>query len=318
MEDRVLAAQLSEIVEKYGSFTAQNMRLANGVYTIDSRVNYDHFKLHRIKQVLADLGYLRPGLRALDIASLKGMFSIELALEGLSVVSVEGREQNIQRGIFCARALGANSIEFRKDDVNNIRVSEYGEFDVVLCMGILYHIAIDRYADFLRHVAGCCRGVLVIDSFIALHDDQEVLADGFTYPGTTWQEFAPGASAEEQEKTSHASLGNDASFAMTKEALLAFLARQGFSTIMEVQVPMQPGQPVDRPTLICFRGTPRPLSVFPEFDYERDFDMAADTRGTPAMNMAPWNLPRRTLSRRTLRALLGEKWSARVRRLLSR
>lgn len=322
MDEKTLDVRFQELVDKYGPFEAQNMQLADGLFTISDKANYDHFKLYRIKQVLSDLGYLRSAGRVLDIASLKAMFSIELALEGMNVVSVEGREKNIRRGIFCAEALGATNIEFRKDDVNNISEAEYGRFDVVLCMGILYHISQERYVDFLRNVSRCCRGVLVVDSFVALRADQSVEDKGIPYEGTTWQEFPVGSTTETREQSAHLALSNDVSFAMTKEALINFLSGEGFSTIMEVHLPKQPGQPMDRPTLICLRGEPCSLKVFPPFDYLDNFALASDTRGTSG-NVAYWNAPRKAFALRrrasiAVRTVFGEDRAVRIRKLYQR
>jgi len=321
-----VAQELSEIVRKYGPYSASNMRLAEGVYTINEKANYDHFKLNRIKQLVADLGYLRPGIRLLDIASLESMFANEFALEGLEVVSIEGRESNIERGKFAARVLGANNIGFYMDDVNNISEEKYGRFDVILCMGILYHIAKDKYLDFLKNVTACCKDVLIVDTFTSLHENEYVERDGIRYTGTTWREFGDNVSQEDREKHVHSALSNSLSFSMTKPALIEYLQTLGFTTITEVYTPRQPGQPADRPTLVCFRGKSLSMRVFPEFDYHRDFASATDTRGTKGLDLVFWNLPRnkqRAAAIRhkiavMLRSILPEKSVRRIRRLVHR
>ncbi len=290
---------LRAIVEQYGPFVAQNMRLADGVYTIDEKANYDHFKLNRVKQIVSDLGLLRPGVRLLDIASLKSMFAIEFALEGLEVVSIEGREANIERGKFAARALGANTVHFHQDDVNNISQQKYGQFEVILCMGILYHIAKDRYLDFLKHVTECCSDLLIVDSFVSVYEDDFLERDGTRFPGITWREFEVGVPLEDIEKSSHSSLNNSLSFSMTKPALIDYLSKLGFTTITEVQTPRQPGQPRDRPTLVCRKGKPVSIRVFPEFDYHGGFAKAADTRGTHGQDLIFWNRPKEGAGEKT-------------------
>lgn len=292
MDSKEIESQFRDVVKKYGPYTAQNMKLGEGVYTLNDKVNYDHFKVHRIKQIVSDRGLLRSGVRLLDIASLQSMYAIEFALEGLDATSIEGREANIEKGRFAAKALDAKNITFHQDDVNNIHPDKYGCFDVVLCMGILYHIAKDKYIDFLRNVAASCTDTLIIDTFISLHDDEYVECGGVRYPGATWREFEEGVSQTEREKSAHSALNHNLSFAMTKTALIAFLETLGFTSIAEVYFPLQPRQPEDRPTLVCLKGKPVSLRVFPEFDYHRDYGTAADTRGIQGRNVVFWNLPR--------------------------
>lgn len=287
-----IEGELDAITKLHGPFTAQNMQLAEGVFTLGPATNYDHFKLNRIKQVVADFGYLRSSTRLLDLASLQSMFAIEFALEDLNVVSIEGRLSNIEKGKFAAAKLGASSLRFFQEDVTRLDPEIHGRHDVVLCMGILYHIAKDKYADFLRRVASCCDDVLIIDSFVSLHDDEYLLVDGQEYRGTTWQEFEEGVSQAERDKAPHSSLTNNRSFSMTKTALIDYLATLGFTSIYEVLMPYQPKQPEDRPTLVCRRGTRQNLKVFPPFDFDKDFASAGDSRGIKGRNLVWWNLPR--------------------------
>jgi cyclopropane fatty-acyl-phospholipid synthase-like methyltransferase len=293
MDAKEIEAGFRAIVREFGAYTTQNMRLAEDLYTVNNKVNYDHFKVHRIKQIVADRGLLRPGVRLLDIASLHSMYAIEFALEEMEVISIEGRKANLEKGRFAASALGAKTITFHQDDVNNIHPDKYGRFDVVLCMGILYHIAKNQYVDFLRNVAASCSDTLIIDTFISLHDEECVESNGVQYPGATWREFEEDVSEADRAKSVHSALNHNLSFAMTKPALLSFLGTLGFTTVAEVHVPMQPGQPEDRPTLVCQKGNPLSLRVFPEFNYRRDFDTAADTRGIQGRNVVFWNLPRK-------------------------
>ncbi len=284
-----IRAELDQVVAEFGPYTAQNMRLADGVYTIDTKTNYDHFKVHRIKQLVADAGYLSPDTRILDIGSLQSMFALEFALEGLQAVSIEGRRINIEKGRFAARAMGAKSIEFHQDDVNNISTEKYGEFDVILCMGILYHIAKDKYLNFLKSIAHCCKDVLIIDTFVSLHEREAIEMDGVRYLGMSWREFEEGTDARAKEAASHSSLSDNMSFSMTKPSLIEYLGRLGFTTISEVSVPRQPIQPRDRITLLCRKGVPVTLNVFPEFTFERDFATAGDSRGTQGQDLVFWN-----------------------------
>ncbi len=299
-EKKSLSSDLSLIVQKYGPYTAHNLKLGDGVYTMNARVNFDHFKLNRIKQILADLGCLQKKKKLLDIASLESMFAIEFAMEGLDVTSIEGRESNLEKGRFAAKALGLDNVAFHLDDVNNITPEKYGKFDVILCMGILYHISKEKYTRFLEQVTQCCEDLLIIDTFVAMRGREVVELNGVRYNGTTWREFENAAGEEEKKKNLHASLSDNFSFSMSKESLCQYLQVLGFTSVFEAQVPFQPNSPLDRVTLVCKKGTPVTLKVFPSFDLKAGPESIDDTRGIGRRRIVHWN---ENMARRTVRRI---------------
>ncbi len=68
------------------------------------------------------------------------MCAVELARLGANVVGIEGREANLAKARFAKEALSLENPEFHQDDVRNLSKEKYGRFDVVLCLGILYHL----------------------------------------------------------------------------------------------------------------------------------------------------------------------------------
>ncbi|MCY7392413.1 MAG: hypothetical protein LH647_13305 [Leptolyngbyaceae cyanobacterium CAN_BIN12] len=83
------------IVDRFGEWTAHNIYLSGGVYTIGNQIVGDEVKLRRITQLVADIAKKPlPELRVLDLACLEGLYGIELARHGAEVVGIEGREAN--------------------------------------------------------------------------------------------------------------------------------------------------------------------------------------------------------------------------------
>src|SRR5207237_6924907 len=114
--------------------------LGDGIYTLSAEPTGDEVKLRRVTQIVSDvLGGRFEGARILDLACLEGMYALELASRGAEVVAIEGREANLEKARFAARALGLD-VDFRLGDVRDLGRDEHGEFDVVLCLGILYHL----------------------------------------------------------------------------------------------------------------------------------------------------------------------------------
>jgi len=95
-----------------------------------------------------------------------GYFSVECALQGAEVVGVDHRVINVKKCEFVKSVLGVETASFNLDDALHLTRSRYGEFDVVLTLGLLYHL--DDPFTFVSNVAELCDRFAVIDSLIAL------------------------------------------------------------------------------------------------------------------------------------------------------
>jgi SAM-dependent methyltransferase len=104
-----------------------------------------------------------PAIRALDAACNEGWFAIETARLGAGeVVGFDAREINIQKAEFARVQLGCDNVRFRVDNIFNIRPDAYGTFDLVLCLGLMYHLEDPMGA--LRRLRSVTRELCVIDT----------------------------------------------------------------------------------------------------------------------------------------------------------
>lgn len=115
--------------------------------------DYPRFKYERFRDALpADLR----GRSVLDIGCNAGFYSIEMKKRGAGrVVGIDSDERYLAQARLAAEVLGHPGIEYRKCSVYD--VGSLGErFDVVLFMGVLYHLRYPLLAlDLIReHVAG--------------------------------------------------------------------------------------------------------------------------------------------------------------------
>lgn len=267
---------MAEVVERVGQWTAHNIELAPGVFTKGPDPSGEELKLRRVRQLVDDL-VPRPvsQLRVLDLGAHEGLYGIELALSGAEVVFVEGRAAGAERIRFAAATLGLERASVLQQDVQRLSVGEHGEFDVILCLGLLYHLDAVEVLMLLERMRSVCRGLLIIDTHVALEDDElarvpgEVLwvdpteslsemrsvdVNGRTYRGRDYREHEPGSSPQERTEASWASLEKETSFWPTKASLLNALVASGFTTVLECSIPPLAGSPPDRLTLVAVPG----------------------------------------------------------------
>jgi tRNA (mo5U34)-methyltransferase len=117
------------------------------------------------------------GRRVLDVGCNAGFFSIKMWERGARVVAIDSDERYLAQARFAASVAGAD-IEFRRMTVYD--VARLGQrFDVVLFLGVLYHLRHPLLAlDLLHeHVAG---DMLVFQTM--LRGSSEANAVGGDYP----------------------------------------------------------------------------------------------------------------------------------------
>jgi tRNA (mo5U34)-methyltransferase len=78
------------------------------------------------------------GKRILDVGPAEGGYSFECERRGAEVLAVGPVKEN--RGFEVARELLGSNVPYRQMSVYALNASELGEFDIVLFMGVLYHL----------------------------------------------------------------------------------------------------------------------------------------------------------------------------------
>ena len=265
MDIQALEREKQAIVDQFGAWTNHNMRLADGVYTVADRVTPSEPKLRRMTQTVLDwCGGDLTGKRVLDLACLEGMYGLELALHGAQVVGIEGREANLAKARFVRDVYGlGDRVEFVCDDVRHLSRETYGEFDVVLCLGIFYHLDAPDVFHFMDAIGDVCQRLAIVDTHVSqtaeachFHGDLELW-------GRNYQEHDSDASPEERLKVLWASLDNPNSFWLTRPALYNLMGHVGFGSIYECHSPfvakfeeMRRAGTHDRSTFVGIKGAP--------------------------------------------------------------
>jgi SAM-dependent methyltransferase len=144
-------------------------------------------------QLAADLtGRPLSELRVLDLGALEGQYAVEFALHGAEVMAIEGREANAAKARLAAEVLGLDNLEIRQEDVRGLSAERHGSFDVVLCLGLLYHLDRNDLFPFLDQLAEVCTSLLILDTHVG-YARGTTTATGAMTPRVTFVEHSPEA-----------------------------------------------------------------------------------------------------------------------------
>lgn len=101
------------------------------------------------------------GKRILDIGTWDGFFAFEMERRGADVVAIDNTEVE---NFYMARELLGSKAEYRVQDVYELTPERNGYFDVVIFMGVLYHLkhpllGLERVCDVTKEMA-------IVESFV--------------------------------------------------------------------------------------------------------------------------------------------------------
>jgi len=111
------------------------------------------------------LGPDRSGLSALDLASHQGWFAWNMARAGFSrVLGVDARQTHVDDSSLIAGIYGMDQLSFQQGDIHQQGPEQLGRFDVVLMLGLLYHL--ENPVGALRVCRALCNNLCVIETQI--------------------------------------------------------------------------------------------------------------------------------------------------------
>ena len=178
-------------------------RLADGV-----EVPLIHHELPEVHRTRAEM--IEPAARAalarapgrgavaLDLACSEGWFSQQLLHWGAgSVLGVDVREVNVRRARLLAQHFGIpqTRLAFRESDVLGLDPGELGTFDVVLALGLVYHL--ENPVGLLRLARELTRSVCIVES--QLTQQREPLLYGWGSTGSRLEAEASFAAILERD-----------------------------------------------------------------------------------------------------------------------
>jgi 2-polyprenyl-3-methyl-5-hydroxy-6-metoxy-1,4-benzoquinol methylase len=246
-------SKTKEFVDQNGGWTAMAIKLSDGTYT---RTPAPDFRLRRLLQVAQDV-VKKPlsQCRVLDLACLEGHYAIEFALHGAEALGIEGRTVSVAKCDYVKHDLDLNRAVFLQGDVRDLSKEKHGEFDIVICSGILYHLPADDALKVICAMHDVCRGVVLIDTFVSLFGREELtLKNGMTIRGHHYIEHSKQDTDSSKQSKLWASIDNFTSFWFTEVSLVNLLTESGFTSVMDVLSPTALEMPRDRKTYLAIKG----------------------------------------------------------------
>jgi len=316
-----------DIEERFGPWTAGCIHLAGQLYTFD-QPHWDS-RLRRYLQIAADItGQPLESLRVLDLACLEGQYGVEFALHGADVLATDGREANLAKVRFVKETLALDRLTLLREDVRRLD-ERHGSFDVVLCLGILYHLDAPDVMEFMQRIATVCRRLTIVDTHVSPTAQASYVWQGRTYSGRYAKEHDAAATAEEKLAAAWSSLDNVRSFHLTRPSLCNLLRHVGFSSVYESLNPYEFHDPrwpqtsdgsehevwKDRVTFVAIKGRPQRVRSSPVSEAIEEIDRPEVARyiedrragraERPSRALARWvgRLPAR--ARRLARKIVG-------------
>jgi tRNA (mo5U34)-methyltransferase len=140
------------------------------------------------------------GMRVLDIGARDGFFSFELERRGADVLAVDYMPAERTGFPIAAQLLGSRVV-FRQANIYHLTPEELGTFDLILVLGLLYHLPDPIRA--LRIVRRLCTWrmyleTLVIDEVMSMPDGSEASLAALNehLASIPLMQFFPGASCQ--------------------------------------------------------------------------------------------------------------------------
>jgi tRNA (mo5U34)-methyltransferase len=117
------------------------------------------------------------GLRVLDLGARDGFYSFEFEKRGAAVTAVDYFPPDIS-GFNVAAELLNSKVTFIQDNIYTISKKKYGTFDIVLFLGLLYHMRDPLLA--LDNIRELCSNLLYLETYVI--DNSFSLTNGSIVP----------------------------------------------------------------------------------------------------------------------------------------
>jgi SAM-dependent methyltransferase len=166
--------QDQEIKQKIASFEGWHYQFdLNGNLTPirkSNRVNrHEQRKKYFFNPLVQLFGGSLAGKRVLDLACNAGFWSLSAADAGCDyVLGIDGRQMHVDQAnfVFEVKEVEKDRYDFVAGDIFETDLRQFGTFDVVLCLGLMYHIS--KHMELMEKISEVNDDLLVIDTTLSM------------------------------------------------------------------------------------------------------------------------------------------------------
>jgi len=129
---------------------------------------HEQRKKHFIEPLAQLFGGSLAAKRVLDLACNAGFWSLAAVRAGCDyVLGIEGRQMHVDQAnfVFDVKEIEKDRYGFVLGDIFETDLRQFGTFDVVLCLGLMYHVS--KPMELLEKISEVNDDVLIIDSTLS-------------------------------------------------------------------------------------------------------------------------------------------------------
>ncbi len=137
-----------------------------------SVLRHEQRKRHFFDPMVELFGGELKGKRVLDLGCNAGFWSLHAIEAGCdSVLGIDGRQMHIDQAnfVFETKGIDPTRYRFEKHNLFDVELSSFGQFDIVLCLGLLYHV--NRPIELFENITRANTDLLLIDTAVDSADD---------------------------------------------------------------------------------------------------------------------------------------------------
>jgi tRNA (mo5U34)-methyltransferase len=136
----------------------------------EKRINrHAQRKAYFLDPLVKLLGGSLAGKRVLDLGCNSGYWSLCALEAGCDfVVGIDAQPLNLEQAqfVFDVKDIQRERYRFEQGNVFDVDFHRFGEFDIVLCLGLLYHV--NQPMQLLRKISQVNRDILIIDTRVSM------------------------------------------------------------------------------------------------------------------------------------------------------
>jgi tRNA (mo5U34)-methyltransferase len=157
----------------------------NGAQSVAPSAEIQEIHAYRAEAIFSHLDRLFAGrwtdVRCLDLACHEGWFSMQIAQRGAAAVrGIDIRPDHIEKARWIAEAGGVSNAQFQTEDLFALSERSNEQHDIVLCLGILYHL--ENPMGAVRVARQFTKNVCVIETLVSRTATMHAAKTGYPQP----------------------------------------------------------------------------------------------------------------------------------------